>query len=104
MPMISEPDNENDNGPRRDQAGHDHGHGHGGEGGHSHGVSADADRRYLLVALGLLAAFLLGEVIVAVVSGSLALLSDAGHMLSDVGAIGAALWAIHLAARPAAGA
>jgi cobalt-zinc-cadmium efflux system protein len=67
-------------------------------------VSADADRRYLLVALGLLAAFMLGEVIVAVVSGSLALLSDAGHMLSDVGAIGAALWAIHLAARPAAGA
>lgn len=67
-------------------------------------MSADADRRYLLVALGLLAAFMLGEVIVAVVSGSLALLSDAGHMLSDVGAIGAALWAIKLAARPAAGA
>jgi cobalt-zinc-cadmium efflux system protein len=43
-------------------------------------------------------------VIVAVLSGSLALLSDAGHMLSDVGAIGAALWAIRLAARPAAGA
>ena len=36
--------------------------------------------------------------------GSLALLSDAGHMLSDVGAIGGALWAIALAARPAAGA
>ncbi len=86
------------------RADHDHDHGHGGEGGHSHGVSADADRRYLLVALGLLAAFMLGEVIVAVVSGSLALLSDAGHMLSDVGAIGAALWAIRLAARPAAGA
>ena len=50
-------------------ADHDHGHGHGGEGGHSHGVSADADRRYLLVALGLLAAFMLGEVIVAIVSG-----------------------------------
>ena len=47
---------------------------------------------------------MLAEVIVAVASGSLALLSDAGHMLSDVGAIGAALWAIRLAARPAAGA
>jgi cobalt-zinc-cadmium efflux system protein len=47
---------------------------------------------------------MLGEVVVAVASGSLALLSDAGHMLSDVGAIGAALWAIRLAARPAAGA
>jgi cobalt-zinc-cadmium efflux system protein len=83
---------------------HGHGHAHGGNDGHSHGVSADADRRYLLVVLALLAAFMLGEVIVAVVSGSLALLSDAGHMLSDVGAIGAALWAIRLAARPAAGA
>jgi cobalt-zinc-cadmium efflux system protein len=51
----------------------------------------------------LLAVFMLAEVIVAVVSGSLALLSDAGHMLSDVGAIGGALWAIRLAARPAAG-
>jgi cobalt-zinc-cadmium efflux system protein len=39
-----------------------------------------------------------------VISGSLALLSDAGHMLSDVGAIAGALWAIRLAARPAAGA
>jgi cobalt-zinc-cadmium efflux system protein len=71
---------------------------------HAHGVSADADRRYLLIALLLLAAFMLAEVVVALVSGSLALLSDAGHMLSDVGAIGAALWAIRLAARPAAGA
>jgi cobalt-zinc-cadmium efflux system protein len=82
----------------------DHGHAHGGNDGHSHAVSADADRRYLLVALGLLTAFMLGEVIVAFGSGSLALLSDAGHMISDVGAIGAALWAIRLAARPAAGA
>src|SRR4051794_504252 len=44
------------------------------------------------------------EVVVAVTSGSLALLSDAGHMLSDVGALAASLWAIHLAARQAAGA
>jgi cobalt-zinc-cadmium efflux system protein len=71
---------------------------------HAHGVSADADRRYLLIALLLLAAFMLAEVIVALASGSLALLSDAGHMLSDAGAIGAALWAIRLAARPATGA
>lgn len=42
------------------------------------------------------------EVVVAVTSGSLALLSDAGHMLSDVGALAASLWAINLAARPAA--
>ena len=50
-----------------------------------------------------MAGFLLVEVVVAVLSGSLVLLSDAGHMLSDVAAIGASLWAISLAARPARG-
>jgi cobalt-zinc-cadmium efflux system protein len=82
---------------------HDHrddGHAHA----HSHAPGAGADKRYLLIALALLAAFMVSEVIVAVISGSLALLSDAGHMLSDVGAIGGALWAIRLAARPPAGA
>ncbi len=73
------------------------------EHGHDHGPSASSDRRYLLVALLLLATFMAAEVVVAVLSGSLALLSDAGHMLSDVGAIGAALWAIALAARPPSG-
>jgi cobalt-zinc-cadmium efflux system protein len=72
--------------------------------GHAHGATAGADRRLLLVALVLLAAFMVAEVVVAVVSGSLALLSDAGHMLSDVGAIAGSLWAIRLASRPAAGA
>lgn len=72
--------------------------------GHSHELSADADRRYLTGALILLGLFMVGEVITAFVSGSLALLSDAGHMLSDVGAIAASLWAMKLAARPAAGA
>src|SRR6476660_8999335 len=71
---------------------------------HEHGPGPGSDRRHLLAALLLLAAFMLAEVITALLSGSLALLSDAGHMLSDVGAIGGALWAISLAARPAAGA
>jgi cobalt-zinc-cadmium efflux system protein len=75
----------------------------GEHGGHAHGPGASSDSRYLWIALALLAAFMLGEITVAVLSGSLALLSDAGHMLSDVGAIGGALWAIRLAARPAAG-
>ena len=70
---------------------------------HAHGPGPGSDRRQLLVALALLAAFMLAEVITAVLSGSLALLSDAGHMLSDVGAIGGALWAIRLAARPPSG-
>ncbi len=87
----------------------DSGHGCSAEhgtrgGGHEHGISANTDRRHLLVALGVLAAFMVAEVVVAVVSGSLALLSDAGHMLSDLGAITGSLWAIRLAARPAAGA
>jgi len=59
--------------------------------------------RYLGIALALLVGFMLLEVIVAVTSGSLVLLADAGHMLSDAGAIGASLWAIRLAARPARG-
>lgn len=71
---------------------------------HEHGISAEADRRYLVIALVLLTAFMIVEVIVAVLSGSLVLLSDAGHMLSDVGAIALALWAMRLAARPASGA
>jgi len=77
---------------------------HHDEGGsHQHGINVNADRRYLRIALLLLVAFMVTEVVVAIFSGSLALLSDAGHMLSDVGAIGASLWAISLAARPAKG-
>lgn len=75
-----------------------------GEPGHQHGIGSAPDRRYLWAAFGLLAGFMVLEVIVAVLSGSLVLLSDAGHMLSDVGAIGASLWAMRLAARPAVGA
>jgi len=83
---------------------HDHanastGHGHG----HDHGIAADADRRYLLAALALLVAYMIGEVVVAILSDSLALLSDAGHLLTDAGAIAIALWAMSLAARPATG-
>ena len=75
----------------------------GVHGGRGHGVLAGADRRYLSIALVLIVAFMVAEVVVALVSGSLVLLSDAGHMLADAGAIGASLWAIRLAARPASG-
>lgn len=80
-----------------------HRDGDGGTGGHEHAISQDADRRYLLTALVLMSGFMAAEVIVALLSGSLALLSDAGHMLSDVGAIGGSLWAMALAARPPSG-
>ena len=76
--------------------------GHSHEG-HSYGVSADAVRRYLAIALTLLLTFMLVEVVVGIVASSLALISDAGHMLTDAGAIGLALVTMRLAARPARG-
>ena len=82
----------------------EHTPGHRSEHRHEHGISAEADRRYLVIALVLLTAFMVIEVVVAILSGSLVLLSDAGHMLSDVGAIAVALWAMRLAERPASGA
>ncbi len=86
---------------------HDHDHSHdggGGHAGHSHGVSADADRGKLTIALGLIVGFMLFEVVVGAIVHSLALLSDAAHMLTDAGAIGLSLVAIRLAAKPAKGA
>lgn len=86
-----------------------HASGNGGmtmSGGHSHthgNTSADSDRRWLAGAFAVIATFMLGEVAVGVVAGSLALLSDAAHMLTDAASIALALWAIRLAARPAAG-
>jgi cobalt-zinc-cadmium efflux system protein len=70
---------------------------------HNHGVSADADRRWLAFALALIATFMVAEVIVGVIAGSLALITDAGHMLTDAASIVLALIAIRLAARPAKG-
>jgi hypothetical protein len=85
-------------------ADHDHDHGGHGHAGHSHGVSAEADRGKLAIALGLLLGFMAFEVVVGIVVHSLALLSDAAHMLTDAGAIALSLVAIRLAAKPAKGA
>lgn len=75
-----------------------------GHAAHSHGVSADADAGKLLVALGLILGLMVLEVTMGVLANSLALLSDAGHMLTDAAAIGLSLVAARLAARPAKGA
>ncbi|MFE4977736.1 cation diffusion facilitator family transporter [Kitasatospora sp. NPDC056651] len=83
--------------------GHGHAHGSGGHGGHSHGVAADADRRWLLSALALIVVFMAGEVVVGFAARSLALISDAAHMLTDAASIVLALVAMRLAARPARG-
>jgi cobalt-zinc-cadmium efflux system protein len=80
---------------------HDHDHSHGG---HSHAPSGDADRRWLTVALALIGGFMGVEVVAGLLAGSLALLSDAAHMLTDAASIGLALGAARLAARPATGA
>jgi cobalt-zinc-cadmium efflux system protein len=61
------------------------------------------DERLLLVGLSLLTAFLIGELIVALLAHSLALLADAGHMATDVLALAAAVVAARLARRPAVG-
>lgn len=66
---------------------------------HSH----DADRRRLAVALALIVAFIGGEVAAGIIAHSLALLADAGHMVTDAAALTAALVAATLAARPARG-
>ncbi|MCW2721472.1 MAG: putative cation efflux system protein [Pseudonocardia sp.] len=66
-------------------------------------MSADADRRWLGIALALITVFMAGEVVVGVVASSLALISDAAHMLTDAASIVLALIAMRLAARPARG-
>jgi cobalt-zinc-cadmium efflux system protein len=83
--------------------GHGHDHSHGGHG-HSHDISADADRSKLGIALALILGFMAVEVAVGIAASSLALLSDAAHMLTDAAAIALALVAINLARRPARGA
>jgi cobalt-zinc-cadmium efflux system protein len=82
-------------------AGHTHAHGHAH--GHAHrpgAVSAGARHQgRLLAAFVVLVVFMVAEIIGGLVTRSLALLSDAGHMLTDVTGIGMALAAIHLASR-----
>ncbi|HWI08047.1 MAG TPA: cation diffusion facilitator family transporter [Solirubrobacteraceae bacterium] len=79
------------------------GHGHAHDG-HSHAPSVHADRRWLAVALVLIAGFMAVEVVAGLLAGSLALLSDAAHMLTDAASIALALVAAGLATRPAKGA
>jgi cobalt-zinc-cadmium efflux system protein len=71
---------------------------------HHHHGPEDASARRLAIALGLLLALMAGEVVAGVLAHSLALISDAAHMLTDAAALGLALVAARLAARPAEGA
>ncbi len=76
---------------------HDHSH-------HHHRPSRETERAALKAALALIVTFMLVEVTVGVLASSLALLSDAAHMLTDATALAVALVASRLAARPAGGA
>jgi cobalt-zinc-cadmium efflux system protein len=68
-----------------------------------HAHDRSADRRRLAIALGLIAALMGVEVAGGILAHSVALLADAGHMLTDAAALAAALAAAALAARPARG-
>jgi cobalt-zinc-cadmium efflux system protein len=70
--------------------------------GHVH-TSASADRRLLAVSLALFVVFVGVEIVVGLIASSLALLADAGHMLTDAAALGLALFAAWAATRPARG-
>jgi cobalt-zinc-cadmium efflux system protein len=73
---------------------------------HDHGsarVRDRADRRLLAASLALLLAFMVAEVVFGILASSLALLADAGHMLTDAAALALALVAASLAGRPAGG-
>jgi cobalt-zinc-cadmium efflux system protein len=71
---------------------------------HHHGRSASGDQRWLLAALSVVVAFMAAEVVTGLLAHSLALLADAGHMLTDAAALLLGVVAARLAQRPARGA
>jgi cobalt-zinc-cadmium efflux system protein len=72
-----------------------HGHGHD----HASGARAGAQRR-LAWTLGIVLAYMVAEVVGGILTRSLALLADAGHMLSDAASLGLALFATWIAQKP----
>jgi cobalt-zinc-cadmium efflux system protein len=71
---------------------------------HAHGPSRATEPRALKLALGLILAFMAAEVTIGIIASSLALLSDAAHMVTDAAALGLALVAARVARRPPQGA
>ena len=70
---------------------------------HAHGLSGESDARRLGGAFALIVAFMVAELVAGILGSSLALISDAGHMLTDAVALGLALAALRLANRPPTG-
>ena len=86
---------------------HDHGLGGHQHGGHQHGTTTGGSRSAggqfrgrLAIAFALTAGFFVVELVVGLISGSLALVADAGHMATDVVALGASLIATRIAGQP----
>jgi len=79
---------------------HSHGHGHGHSHGHDREGRRAANRRRVGFAFLITALFMVFEVVGGLLSGSLALLADAGHMLTDAGALGLAWAGFIIAAKP----
>ena len=118
MASAHQHDGEHEGHDHDEHAGHDHdehaGHDHGGHDdhddhsghdhhGHAHDHAAElreASRRSLIIAFVLIAGFMVAEIIGGIMSGSLALLADAGHMATDAASIALALLAVWIAARP----
>jgi cobalt-zinc-cadmium efflux system protein len=71
--------------------------------GHAHSHEHGGDARRIGIALGLILAFMAGEIVAGILADSLALLSDAAHMLTDAGALIVSLVVLRLAAQPAGG-
>ncbi len=80
--------------------GHGHGHGHSHDHGHSHRHGEGASTRALKIALVLTGALLVAEAVGGWLANSLALLADAGHMLTDVGALGLSLFVAWFTRQP----
>jgi len=81
--------------------GHGHTHGGGHAHAHAHSARADGSRRRLFFVLVLTALYMVAEAVGGWYTGSLALLADAGHMLTDVAALALALTAAWFGSRPA---
>lgn len=79
---------------------HDHAHAHAHAHGHAHDHSQVRGKR-LWIVIGITSVIFIAEVVGGIVSGSLALLADAGHMLSDAGGLIVAALAMLIGSRPA---
>lgn len=77
---------------------HDHSHGH--DHSHSHNINNAKEKKALIIVLGLTFSFMIVEAVAGFYTGSLALLSDAGHMLTDVFAVSLAFFAIWFKEKP----